>query len=316
MMKHALLTLLRIKPNILIGILIGLAVVYLAQSLLYVPSAETLERYSVTAGQAMALKLTITIPYIIIWFIAAWGYKSLWNYTNKITGSKDAVGFQWITLGIFFLVIWLPITNILNNYTTHYYQLHPESIANMVRINNYVHLLLLFPAFSFIYVGSKKLVSILKERVKPLPLTFMIAYIVFCALYTYITLQDPARAAVVQDTQAANYYLPDWLIVTTLIIPRLIMWFLGLWAVYKIYQYTKFVKGTLYKEALRKLALGVTWVVLITIILRLFQTLSVQINQLSLGAILLIVYVILLVLCAGYVLISQGSKRLQRLEEL
>jgi hypothetical protein len=292
------------------------AIIYLAQSLLYAPSAQAMEKYQVSVAQIKLLTLAVALPYVLIWVISAFAYRNLWRYNTKISGHKDGDSFQWLTLGVLLLTLWLPISAVVARFTSQYYTNHPDAIEVMVRINNYTNLALLLSAYTLLFVGAKKLTALNKEKIHFLPKSLVGIYAVFSAWYIYLVLNDAARSTAVRAVEAATYYLPDPLIILTLVIPRLLMWLLGLAAVYKIYQYKKYVKGTLYKEALARFALGLGWIVAATIVLRLFQTIPIRVSHLNLGAVVAIVYLLLLLLGVGYALLLQGTKRLKRLEEV
>lgn len=290
--------------------------IYLAQSVLIKPDQTALDKYHISASQAVALGLTVAIPYIVIWFIALLGYLRLRSYAESIADSQDGAAFTIISCGVGLLALWLPISAIIGGFSTHYYAVHPSATATMVILNNYLNLALLFPGFLITYCGTRKLLAVINKSRPALPQKVMLLFICFAVLYTFLVLHDPARLAPTHAVTTAAYYLPDWLIVTTLVIPRLVMWFLGIQAVYNMYWYRQKVKGSIYKQALDHVAQGVGGVVLSTIVLYCVQSLSSPLNQLNLALLLLVVYLLLIIVSIGYLLIAQGAKKLQRLEEL
>jgi hypothetical protein len=217
---------------------------------------------------------------------------------------------------VLWLALWLPLSAVLGGVVTYLTAHFPESTAWWVRISNYLNLVMLLPAFILVYRGGQQLYSLLNVRRQPSLQAMNIAFIVFAALYVLLTLQDPARHAATTYTTLASYYQPDWLIITTLIIPQLIMWYLGFQAVYYIYLYAKHVKGTLYKASLTGVAAGIAGVVVATVVLRCFQSLSSQFGRLSLSLVVIVVYLLLIIISAGYILINRGAKSLQKIEEL
>jgi hypothetical protein len=177
-------------------------------------------------------------------------------------------------------------------------------------------MLILLPAFWLVKSGSQKLLAIIKKPVNTMPSLVMIGYIAVSALYVLLVLHDPARLAPTNNASVASYYQPDWLIITTLVIPRLIAWFWGLQAVINILLYRAHVKGRLYKEALNSLAIGLAGILIMTILLRSLQSLTTSLNQWSLAVILAVIYLLLIVISIGYAFIAVGAKNLQKLEEL
>lgn len=298
------------------GLFVVSSIVYIAQSLMVEADKATLDKYDITAGQAKALALTITLPYIIIWFVALVGYLRLRAYTSSIKSGADGAAFTIISRGLLWLVLWLPLSAVIASWGSTYYHDNPASTANIVRLNNYFNLVILFAGFTYIYLGTKKLLPLIKKAYRPPTQIVTLIYISFSALYVLLTLDDSARYAPTQSVDVASYYQPDWIIVVTLLIPRLIMWFIGILAIQNLYLYSQKVKGSLYKAALDNLALGIGWVILTTIVFRCIQSLSSPIGQLSLGLLLVFIYGLLLLLSVGFVLIARGAKSLQKLEEL
>lgn len=298
------------------GLFILLSLIYLASAVFTKPAEATLEKYSISASQAILLGLTIALPYVIIWFIALVGYLRFKSYTDGIRGSRDGEAFSVMAKGLFLLSIWLPLSAVLSVAATHLYRDNPSYTPTLVIMLNYINLAIIIPAFYLINTGSKKLLKLVKTAASAVPQKYMILYIAFSALYVWLTLEDSARWAPTDSVRVASYYLPDWLIVTTIVIPRLIMWFLGIQAVHYLYVYRKKVKGKIYKVALAGLARGIGAVVVATILLRCFQSLSSPIGNLSLAVLLLVIYLLLIALGIGYLIIARGAKKLQKIEEL
>ncbi len=298
------------------GLFILLSIIYLASTVFTDPNKATLEKYSISATQAIWLGLTIALPYVIIWFIALMGYLRFKSYGDGIRSSKDGEAFSVMSRGLLLLSIWLPLSAVISVAATHLYRDHPSYTPTLIIMLNYTNLAILIPAFYFINKGSKKLLKLVKATASAVPQKYMILYIAFSALYVWLTLEDSARWTPTDSVRVASYYLPDWLIVTTIVIPRLIMWFLGIQAVHYLYIYRKKIKGKIYKVALTGLARGIAAVIIASILLRCFQSLSNPMSHLSLAALLLVVYLLLIALSIGYVLIARGSKRLQKIEEL
>lgn len=294
---------------------LALSVIYLIQSLFYVGDNNSLTKYHISNGEARALILTVVIPYLVIWWVALAGYLRLCAYAAKIRKSKDGRAFKTISVGVLWLALWLPISAVVSSQFTHIYSAHHSLTAGLVILSNYINLAILVPSFLIINSGSRQLLGVIKlqERISMRTVLFSI---VFASLYTWLVLNDPARRVPTGSVSTAAYYQPNWLIITTIVIPRLVMWFYGLQAVHNIYVYMYKVKGAIYKDALRNLANGVCGVIVASIILRCIQSLTSQLGKLSLILVLLIVYALLVALAVGYIFMAMGAKRLKQIEEL
>lgn len=298
------------------GLYVSFIIVYLLQILLLPADKTTLTKYQIDATQAKALALTIAIPYIIIWLIALLGYLRLKTYVELIQKDKDGAAFKTISRGVLWLGLWLPLSTIITNFFSQFYSSHHSSTASLVRLDNYLNLLILFGGFWLVNKGTNRLLPLIKKPTFSTPQALVLAYITFSALYVLLALHDPARQFPTRSVATASYYEPDWLLVITMLIPRLIYWFLGVQAVQNIYIYRKKVKGRLYKQALNNLALGLGGVLAVTILLRFLQSLSSALGQLNLGLLLIVIYMLLILISVGYVLMAKGAKSLQKLEEL
>ncbi|HYH36226.1 MAG TPA: hypothetical protein VD706_01870, partial [Candidatus Saccharimonadales bacterium] len=63
-----------LKYKWLSGLFITFSLVYVAQTALIRPDQATLDKYHLSAAQAVVLGLTVALPYLVIWFIALVGY--------------------------------------------------------------------------------------------------------------------------------------------------------------------------------------------------------------------------------------------------
>jgi hypothetical protein len=94
------------------------------------------------------------------------------------------------------------------------------------------------------------------------------------------------------------------------------MWFMGLLATYEIYNYRLKVAGIVYRKSWGLLALGIGWLIVMSIGVQYLTTLNARLMHLSIYWILVIVFALLLVYSVGYILIALGARRLQKIEEV
>jgi hypothetical protein len=149
----------------LVALFATFSLIYLLQSLLILPSKATLQKYHLNNTRADAVLLTIAIPYIVVWLIAMLGYSRLDSYVDMIKASKDGAAFRTISNGIFWFALWLPISAIAGNFTTHTYSVHPNLTATMVMTSNYINMVLLVPAFVLVDKGAKQLQGLVRKPV-------------------------------------------------------------------------------------------------------------------------------------------------------
>jgi len=296
-------------------VIILLTVAYLLATFATPVDQATLHKYHISSGGLNAVLLTVALPYIIIWYVALFGWFRLRDYTVSIRQTKDGAAFHQISQGVLWLTLWLPVSAVISAVTGYYYHQHPAATAHLVQLNTYCNILILLPAFVFTYLGSRQLLKLVRQPER-IVIWGACAYIAFAVLYTFLTLHDSSRRLPTRGVPIATYYLRDWLIVMTVIIPRLLEWMFGFQAAYNILVYRNKVQGVIYKHALTNLARGLASTVTIVIILRCIQSLSTQLNNKSLGFLLVLIYILLILIAIGYGFIMRGARELKRIENI
>jgi hypothetical protein len=135
-------------------------------------------------------------------------------------------------------------------------------------------------------------------------------------VYLRVLLGYPYNNSTPDPAKYSSFYLPDWLIVSTLALPYLIGWGLGIKAAMNIVAYRRYVKGIIYKAALNRFVLGIFLVIGFAIILQLLVAFSTYFARASLSSILLVVYLIILLYSLGFLVIASGSKKLKAIERV
>lgn len=294
-----------------------LALVYVVQTAVLPPDPATLHRYHITSATASLLGLSVALPYVVTWVIALIGYIRLRVYADTITDSPDGEAFKTIADGVLGLAVWLPLTAVVGAIVTRTYRNHPSLTAHLVQLNNYFNLTILFISLCVLYFGARKLMALVERPTYSWPRNAsIVVFGVMAIAYIVIVFHDPARAHPTKDVAVGTYYSADWVIALTLVLPRLFVWYLGLQAAVMIYLYRENVSGHIYKEALNYLASGLGFVVVSTVALRYFASLPTKVNNLSLGFILLVVYLLIILIGVGYGLVARGAKQLKLIEDL
>lgn len=304
-----------LRYKLVSALFVAMAVLYVVQSILAPVEDETLEKYHITILRVHELALTIGLPYVVIWIIALVGYLRLRMYTESLGKSKDGVAFGLITKGVFWFTLWLPLSALISAAGSYALFYHESATANIIRLEVYSVILILVPAFVYVYMGSKALLRVTRARQLPYRQWLTFAYIAFSTIYTYITFHDASRRMATGTSEYATYCLPDWVILTTIVIPRLLFWYFGVLALSNILAYREKVAGIIYRDALRRLVLGLGGIVFLVIVLRTLQSFNNVLGELSLTGVLVLAYVVLALMAVGYVLIAKGAKKLLLIEE-
>jgi hypothetical protein len=284
-------------------------IIYSGFVLLPAPSPATLLQYHVSATGLRVIFVTLIILLALIWYIGFYSYAKIRTYAQLIRGSKDGKQVAKLSKGIFLIVMWLPVSSTFSAILNYIAGKHIGFLPAATVIENYVSLLV--PLMGFIYIsrGARRLSEIVKQR-PSYGVTNVLALLLIYIGLIYLRLVTTAQ------NRQSIYHMPVWVILTTLVAPYVYMWFMGLLAVYELYIYRRKVTGIIYRKSLGQLSFGLGWLIVLSIGLQYFSTLSAHLTRLSIYGILAIIYVLLLLLAIGFVFIANGTRKLQRIEEV
>lgn len=300
------------------GLLVILATLYLIVSFTTEPNPFVLARFHMDATQFRLLSLSIALLLVLVWYAAFYGLIHLTKYANKIKDSPDGNGFRWLAAGTTVIVVGLPLNSLVSTILSRGIPIDLISQATATIIST--HLAILFPlvGFFFVVIGSYKLIKTLKKvRISSVRLMTVTGILItISAFYIYAALHNPAREVAVPPALTATYYMQDWLIITTIIIPYIFMWTCGFYATLWLRAYEQSVGGVFYKRALKKLNKGFLIVILTSILLQFLTAAVTSIFAWQIGTIALLVYILVFIIGIGYLSIALGSKDLSKLEEI
>ena len=300
-------------------LMLALLIFVYAAFIIQVPlgSNGAIERYKLQDSQARLLSLTIVIPYAVIWYTAFFGFVKVKQYAYLVGKGKDGKALRIISDGLMLLAFSLPLNALASTIRNYINTEYPSLTPTTTIIYTYFSLALTLAGVWLVSHGARKLAGTLEKKPYSLNQTFIAsAFTAFCIFYTYVTLNDPARETGRGLSQTSSYYLPDFLVLSTIVVPYIILWYLGFRAAYHIQLYRKNAPGVLYKKALGYLAAGIAFVVVSLMILRLTTSMSTFLSDLSLQYLLAFVYLLLVIIGVGYGLIASGAKRLKKIEEV
>jgi hypothetical protein len=292
--------------------------VYLATILIFQVDSAALARYHVSALQLRLLSLTILVPIVAIWFAAFYSIVNISKYTEKIKGSPDGEGFKKLTLGLIILGLSLPINTIISKVLSLTTLQHDTSQAFSTIITTHLSVLTYLFGFFFLFQGSRALLkSVKKARLHKNHVLAVAAVLVVIAIpYIIVILMNPSRIVAVAPATVATYYMSDWLIIMTIVIPYIVVWALGFYTTLLLHTYHQKVGGKIYRASLSKLDRGFFIVIASSILLQFLTSATTSLSGWGLGALLILVYVLLAIIAAGYILIALGAKGLAKLEEV
>lgn len=271
--------------------------------------------YHLTPGIYHILLILIMLPMIAIWFAAFYGYGQIKKYSLVIKDTAEGVDFNRIARGSKWLAWGYPISAITSLVLDAIANQHPGFKGADEIISNYLTLFITLVAFSIFSKASGGLTERLKlrisaSRLRVIVILFVSAGVAYCFLiFRQMTLYDTSSTKNL-------FHMPSWLVITSLIIPYLYVWFSGLLTAYEIYLYGRYTHGVLYRQAIGRLAVGISLVISSLICLEYITTIQPQPFHLVLSALLVITYIFRFIFGLGFGLIAIAAIRLLKIEEV
>lgn len=281
------------------------------------PAAETVSRYGLTLAQAQFLRVTITVPLLLIWVAALFSVVWFRRYTKLISGSEEEPSFKKLTMGLWMLliVIVLPsfVTAIANYYPGDFVVQRASTI-----IRNYITVSLYLVGFYYLWQASKSFLKTINasetaNRYQP----WIIGSVaVLAVMYTWAVLNNSYRSVSPDPIVKATYYLPDVLIFATIVIPYILIWAMGASAVINLINYAKNVPGVIYRQTFSWVAYGLIFTIGMVIGYQFLTQANASVGHAALKIILIVIYGLLLAMSGGYLFVARGARRLTKIEEI
>lgn len=296
------------------GLLTLVTAGYAAATIL-TPISPRANTYGLTIQQIRELQLTLVIPVILVWFTALWGSLRFKRYALSIYDGADGKALNSVANGLLVLVAQLALGSLLQAISR--FLLHWASAATITIVTNYVAVALSLIAFSLIYRGAWQLAKLVQFRSfrRNQVLGFVILVIVGI-LYAWLLAYNPDRLRSLDPGKIVPYYLPDWLLLPTIVVPYIITWGFGFMASAAIRSYQRNAVGILYRKPLARLSAGLFIIILSLTLLQLITALGPSLVHLGLQAILGLLYGLILVYAAGHILVALGARQLSKIEEV
>ena len=284
-------------------------IIYALLVFLPAPEKATLTKYHLHPTGLRLLDLTLLIPIVVMWFAVFYGFSKLYKYGQLIKGNRDGKPVTALAYGLFALAIGLPAGSIISGTLTIIAQHHHEFTAASTIISNYISVIYPLVAFIIINKAARSLSEITKTRpglavLNTVTLTVIGLGVIFCDLIAHS-----------RNNILTTYHMSYSLVMLTFAVPYMYVWFLGLFSIAEMYVYSKQVAGVIYRKGWNRLMFGLGSIIVIDILLQYLDTLSSWLNGLSLAGLLLVLYVLLIGLAAGFIVVALGTKELMKIEE-
>jgi hypothetical protein len=273
-------------------------------------------RFNLSATNTHLIQISLALPIVFIWAAAVIGAERFKSYAQKIRKYPDGRAFNTIATGLIILVAGILFSGV--SAVLRPWALKDGWIAQFTILYNFVSAILPVIAYAYMYAGSRNLLRLTKTGKRYiagwLPTLAIIA--VIGAVYISVIHGYDYRNNTPDPNKFSSFYLPDGMILFTLVIPYLVGWALGIKAALNIWSYMKDVKGVIYKKALRRVVIGILLVIVFAVIIQLLVALSTYFAKAGLAAILLIIYLIILFYALGFLVLASGTKKLNAIEKV
>ncbi|MDB5164456.1 MAG: hypothetical protein JWL89_82 [Candidatus Saccharibacteria bacterium] len=292
-----------------------LAVVY--TTLLFVLPANkiAMQAYHLAPTQYHILLFVVVLPLILIWFAAFYSYAKLDQYAQLISKTPEGGDFVELARGVRWLAWGLAIPSLLSIILNSIANSRPGFLSTALITTNYFSLLIPLIGFSIIRKGAQGLTEHAKLRLNSgSAQTIMIVFVVLGVAFCFFIF----RQLNLHSFSSSNnpYFLPVWLLISTIIVPYLYAWFSGLLAAHDLALYSKHVSGVFYRQAMRLLAGGTVAVIASSVAIQCLRSVIPRSGHLSLSATLVIINIIYVIMAAGFIMLSIGANKLKKIEEI
>lgn len=293
---------------------------FLALTLIYIglvlglPSdPEVLDRYNLTESSLRFIGLTVAIPLLAVWISAAYAYLRFDEYTQIVADEPEGKPFKHLTTGLMVLSLALPISSILSSIFNYIERENSSFDVFSTIFTNYLNLAFSALAFVLFAKGADCLLRVTKPRAILPRFRFTEFLLVAVASgYTWLIVDSVSNS----NNGNSIYHLPIWLVIPTLVIPFLVIWFIGAQTVFRLNKYQQNVQGIVYNRAMTNLVRGLAVIILLSIILQIIGTMKNQLIEMKLVPLLGIVYFLLMFYVIGYGLVAYAARQLKKIEEV
>ncbi len=274
--------------------------------------------YNLSAHTTFILRWTIFVPLLLIWITAVYGAVNLYQYATLVKHTKDGGGMYPMSLGINLIVLHLFLSSLIGVIRSYLIN-QPAAIEYLTVLSNALYVIFYLAAFMLLYYGSKKLLGSYKESTPSINLIAIAFFILMIVMYFYLEsiFNNPNRLMGSGPGINASYFLPDSLIVLTIIIPSFVTWVAGILTIGNLNSVGYKAIGVIYKKTISNLTYGVFFVITCSIFIQGITSVgSARLLQIGFSGILILIYLLLVFMALGFVLIARGSRKLSQIESI
>ena len=258
------------------------------------------------------IKLTIVVPEIVIWLIAARSASRFKHYALSIKHETDgqclnlvANGLLWLVGYAIVLCLVIPI-QVLAAPTSY----HRVAVA----ITNHLPIILALTGALYVFYGSRGLAQFARTDfwTRRHIIGLLVPYTILMSFYvTNFYHQAPLLTDVAGNQR---FTLPIQVLLVSYVLPHLIIWLLGLFSGFNLWWYARRVEGTIYSSLFLRAQRGLVLVFVSIFLAQLLIASPYAADNFQLG--ITLTYAVLILTIIGTRLIYLGARQLQNLEDV
>lgn len=300
------------KYKIAFGALVTL---YLFLNIFFDPDARIAERFQFQQGNIKLLSYTVSVPQTIIWVVAFYGFIKIREYSNSIGDTVDGEGFSRISKGLGILSFGLPLDSLIATLFGYYLADNPQNKDELDFLNLFFFTLITFIFSYYTFKGSKVLANLAKEKENLYRNIF--SGIAFFGLIISLVVIYINPNGLTETVNGEERYTSIGLLLATLRGGiQLFGWYMGIMTAVFMSEYGLYVRGIIYKNALKFVVWGLTLIVSSNIVIRILSTFEVDLEGRSLFFIVISINSVLTLLMIGYGFVAYGAKKLKKIEDI
>ena len=257
------------------------------------------------------LIISVLLPYLVCWLYAISAWLHMKEFAENLQPGAERDGFAKITLGLLVLVVSLIVPDLIS--AMYLYLRHNDSSPDWNIFSNYMGILFPLIGTFLMYQGSSRIVKPIQPKTTRLAKTTTVLFpvVLFSAFYLFMIFSNPTRQTSADPSVMPTYFLPDGMIITTIVAPVVASWLFGLLLVLNLEHYSHYSK-IVNRSALVSFYNGVVILVGFIILSQVLTSLgNNRLNSLSLGFALAVIYALLGIVTFGFGLLAHGAKGLR-----
>jgi hypothetical protein len=278
-------------------------------------SPVTKATYQINDEAYHALLFVVRLPIILTWCVAYFGFSRLTAYARQIKDTPEGKGFLSIARGMGWVAWGMIMPAFISSLLNAVANVHHGFLSTALIITNYLYVFASVVAFSYIAIGTHTLVHQSKVKIGIKHIQILVAILVAMGVLFGALISARLHGHSMGDSFNA-FYLPNWLVWTTIVAPYLYAWFMGTFAALELVLIARRTSGIIYKQALQLLAIGLILIIWAFCSLQYFRSIVPRTGHLTIGSSLITVYIIYGVSIAGTIALVSGVQRLKRIEDI